>query len=150
MNVLRHGLHALGVCAAAVMMAGCGGAQNAAGAMPQTLMPGGGVARGGSWMKPGAKRMNKLLYISDQRSNDVYVYEYSTGYLVGRLTGFYMPWGQCVDAVGNIWITDYQAQSVDEFAHGGTQVIKTMRTHGVPDSCSIDPTPPRQTGVPML
>jgi hypothetical protein len=56
-------------------------------------------------MAPEAKR-NELLYVSDYsspyRSNDVLVYSYPQGKLVGKLTGFTEPAGECVDSAGNV------------------------------------------------
>lgn len=50
-----------------------------------------------SWMLPDAKRVRKLLYISDWSTNDVFVYDYNKGTLEGQLTGLNDPYGQCVD-----------------------------------------------------
>ncbi len=94
---------------------------------------------GQSWMSPNAKKQ-PLLYVSDQTTNDVYVYSFPTGKLMGTLTGFDAPYGQCTDAHGNIFITQFNSSKVTEYAHGGTAPINTLSVSGeYPTGCSIDP-----------
>jgi hypothetical protein len=93
-----------------------------------------------SWMSPNAKRIKKLLYVSDWSSNDIYVYDFNKGNLVGQLSGLNDPYGQCVDKKGNIWVVAFGGSSVSEFAHGGTQTVKTLTTDYQPMGCSVDPT----------
>ena len=91
--------------------------------------------RGKSWMSPAAKQIKKLLYISDWGTNDVFVYDFEKGTLVGQLTGFNSPYGQRVDTKGDIWITSFGASSVVEYAHGGSQPLKTLTTDYEPLGC---------------
>jgi hypothetical protein len=93
-----------------------------------------------SRMLPGAKNVKKLLYISDWSTNDVYVYDYNKGTLEGQITGLNDPYGQCVDKKGNVWVVAYGGSAVSEFAHGGTQAVKTLTTGYQPMGCSVDPT----------
>lgn len=93
-----------------------------------------------SWMSPAAKNVKELLYISGAVTNTVYVYDYKTKTLVGELTGFDQPSGQCVDAKGDIWITDWQSFEVSEYAHGGTSPIAVLKMENLQTGCSIDPT----------
>jgi hypothetical protein len=96
--------------------------------------------RGKSWMAPSAKTQN-LLYISDDGTNDVYVYSWPGGKLLGKLRGFWYPQGECVDKKGDVWVVDMGAQQLVEYAHGGTKAIATLRLAGYsPSGCSIDPT----------
>jgi DNA-binding beta-propeller fold protein YncE len=82
-----------------------------------------------------------LLYISDQGTNDVYVYSYPKGRLKGTLTGFTGPDGECVDAMGDVFVTNFYSHDIIEYAHGGTSPIATLSDPGyVPKGCSIDPT----------
>ena len=130
-------------CVAAAMLTGCGGSQSpigARGAVPQTAATAAHADRGTSWMLPEALRTRDLLYISDQYTDHVYVYNYKTRRLLGRLGGFYQPSGQCVDSSGDVWITDSSGEAVDEFQHGIARRIKRIRTTGLANSCSIDPT----------
>ncbi len=134
---------ALSRCVTAAVLAGCGGSQppiGAPGAMPHSRAIATHAERGKSWMLPEAKSTKELLYISDQSSNHVYVYNYKTRRLLGRLRGFYQPSGQCVDSKGDVWITDSAGEAVVEYAHGALRYTKRIRTIGLANSCSVDPT----------
>ncbi|HEY2554742.1 MAG TPA: hypothetical protein VGI15_05780, partial [Candidatus Cybelea sp.] len=96
--------------------------------------------RGGSWMLPDAPKMKELLYVSDWGTDDVFVYNDRTGALIGRLTGFSRPYGQCVDKGGNVWITNLDSAAVKEYAHGGATPLKTLHSAGRSAGCSVDPT----------
>lgn len=97
----------------------------------------------GSWMLSNAKKKD-LLYIADSfpyGSNDVFVYTYPKGKLVGTLTGFNEPSGECVDKKGNVFIANFGESEILEYAHGGTSAIKTLNDSGYyPLGCSVDPT----------
>jgi hypothetical protein len=92
-----------------------------------------------SWMLPQAKSVKRLLYVSDFTGGVVYVFDYETGTSEGTLTGFNEPTGQCVDAVGDVWIAQADGQSVTEYAHGGTTPIKQLATSGRAFGCSVSP-----------
>jgi hypothetical protein len=94
------------------------------------------AARG--WMEPQAKPTD-LLYLSDVESNDVAVYSYPKGRLVGDLTGFGQPRAECADAQGNVWIADVVTGSIVEFAHGATAPTVALSTPGSPGGCSVSP-----------
>ena len=82
MRVLAVGPNTLTSCAAAAMLAGCGGSQPP-GAMPQTFAIATHADRGKSWMLPEAKRIKVLIYASEGNIN---VYDYDTAKQVGSLT----------------------------------------------------------------
>jgi hypothetical protein len=137
MNHLNFSRYAIGVCAAIAMLPGCSGSQmpinppGATGAHPDLSS---------SWMAPDARNRD-LLYVSDIGTYDVYVYSYPKGELKGTLTGFSGPEGECVDEKGHIFITNYSASNILEYAHGGTSPIATLSDPGYyPLSCSVDPT----------
>jgi hypothetical protein len=95
---------------------------------------------GRSWMSRDAKK-NDLVYVSDDGTNDVYAYSYTTQTLEGTLTGFNEPSGLCVDASGDVFVTNVYDQDILEYAHGGTTAIATLSdTNEYPVGCSIDPT----------
>ncbi|MGA8535249.1 MAG: hypothetical protein WB615_14165 [Candidatus Tumulicola sp.] len=95
-------------------------------------------AHGASWMRPEAKS-HALLYVSEG-TGAVNVYAYPTLQLMGTLTGFASPQGECVDASGDVWITDQDASTVVEYAHGGAVPIRTLKDTGnEPVDCSVDP-----------
>ncbi len=93
-----------------------------------------------SWMSPDAKSIKSLLYVSGAGTGTVYVYDFKTHQLVGELSGFDQPDGECVDGIGDIWITDYMGGTVSEYAHGGSTALKTLRAGTFQTACSIDPT----------
>jgi hypothetical protein len=66
------------------------------------------------------------------------VYDYSNGKLVGTLTGFDGPYGGCVDAKGDVYITTFDGGNAVEYAHGGTKVLNTYDSGGTPIGCSVD------------
>ncbi len=128
------------LCASCVLPASCSGS---GAAEPLSLisshtMRDASAARVGSWMSPEAKSKD-LLYVSDVNDNDVVVYNYQTGSQVGLLTGFAEPAGQCVDARGDVWVTNSSGDQVVEYAHGGSAPMTTLTTDGAGAGCSIDP-----------
>ncbi len=140
MKASRLMLRASGFCMAVALLAGCGGSSNAPGVTPQNqaIMPHTGAAR--SWMLPEAKGAD-LLYLSGFEMNDVYVYTYPKLKLVGTLTGFDGPAWPCSDENGNVWIPNYNAANIVEYAHGGTNPITTLSDPNLfPQNCSVDPT----------
>jgi hypothetical protein len=139
---------AFALCAIVTVLSACSSAGQTAfgplaGANPSAVDSLGRVA---SWMSPSAKTMKRLLYVSDDAyasysGNAVYVYSYPKGKLVGILSGFESPEGECVDGAGDVFITDYDAQDIVEYAHGGTTPINTLSNSGKsPVGCSVDPT----------
>jgi hypothetical protein len=89
-------------------------------------------------MAPWAKAQN-LLYVA-LVPGEIHVFSYPSGRLVGKLRGFDMPNGECVDASQDVFITDAERSEIVEYAHGGTRPIATIADSGEPWDCSIDPT----------
>ncbi len=133
--------YALAVSLSATILGSCGAQSqpNSFAALPQIGSTPKPQQREASWMSPAAPSIKELLYISDESTNDVFVYNYSTGARVGTVKGFDYPLGQCVDATGDVWIANYYGTSVEEFAHGGKTALATVTTDGNPVGCSIDP-----------
>jgi hypothetical protein len=96
-------------------------------------------------MAVGAKRQN-LLYISSYDSSqvgfaDVFVFTFPGARLRGKLTGFTSPSGLCTDAVGDVFVTDYNVAEIVEYPHGGTVPIATLSDpNAFPLGCAVDPT----------
>ncbi|MFY9719314.1 MAG: hypothetical protein WAK16_06660 [Candidatus Cybelea sp.] len=156
--------HLLGGSAAAVLIAGCSAgatqsafgppvaAQSVAQADPSSSLSSSVMTLGlqskltinarpdgqHSWMSPDTKK-KKLLYVSDPSTDDVYVFSYPETKLVGTLTGFNDPYGQCSDKAGDVFITQLEALNVVEYAHGGKTPINTLTVSGYPIGCSVDP-----------
>ena len=93
--------------------------------------------RGGSWMLPEAQGKTTLLYVS-LGLHRVGVYDFDTGKRVGTLTGFDDPYDGCVDANGNVYVTEYFNGDTVEYAHGGTKPLKTFASNGQAWGCSVD------------
>ncbi len=131
--------YAAGCCAASVAFAGCGGSPSQT--VPAVPMARSAVARpetSRSWMAPRATRMD-LLYVSDVRKQTVDVYSYPQGAIVGKLSGFGRPKGECADRTGNVWIADAGGSDVIEYPHGASKPIAALDTPGSPTGCSVDP-----------
>ena len=101
-------------------------------------------ARSGSWMAPGAKKLD-LLYVSDYQTNNVYAFSYPQGKLSGKLAGilknFVLPTGLCSDDAGNVFVPDSANSTVLEYAHGSTKRSNTLvDVNELPYSCAVDGT----------
>jgi len=145
MGTFAFSRYAVSIGIAAALLASCGGSQSpigTPGAMPQSPASATHAARGGSWMLPGAKS-GDLLYLSDDISDDVWIFSYPTGKLVGKLSSFSgTPVTLCTDTAGNLYVPTLGQASqgqIYEYAHGGTQPIATLGDPGWPNGCAIDP-----------
>jgi hypothetical protein len=99
----------------------------------------GSLGDGKSWVDPAAKN-GDLLYVADAGTNNVTVYSYPKGKLVGTLTGFDFPYAECEDQSGDVFIANYDGQNIVEYAHGGSKIIATLSDSGYyPIGCSADP-----------
>lgn len=129
--------YVLSVSAAVAILGGCGALRQA----QDDALPVAAIDGEPSWMAPNAKAQN-LLYISDGGANEVYVYSYRAGKLVGKLKGFQDPAGVCADAAGDVWIVDSGSSKIVEYAHGGTEPKATLSDSGATYllGCSVDPT----------
>jgi hypothetical protein len=122
----RFGVFAPGALAAIVVLAGCAGSV----VQTQPLAPQSRAGTHGlSWMAPNAGGKKNLLYVS--YGSSVLVYDYGTTTEVGQLSYFSHAAGSCTDPSGDVYVTNYGAADVIEFAHGGSKPIQTL----------IDPSP---------
>jgi hypothetical protein len=97
-----------------------------------------GVAK--SWMSPDARPHDRLIYISDSATYDVYVFLANRDKLVGTLTNQNNPAGLCADKRGDVYVTQLYGHQIVEYAHGGTKPIKTLSDPGYePGACSVNP-----------
>jgi hypothetical protein len=79
-----------------------------------------------------------LLYVANGTVVDVYTYP--KGSFVGALGGFVQASGECVDKSGDVFITDFSASEIVEYAHGSASPIATLSDYGeAPNDCSVDP-----------
>lgn len=80
-----------------------------------------------------------LLYVTNYST--VMVFTYPAGKHVGTLKGFYSNVGECVDANGDVFVTNFKPVAVYEYAHGGTKRIATFSTRKAGTvGCAIDST----------
>jgi len=139
------GLSRSAVCigAAAALLAACGGSEppiGATGAVPQSRAITTHAQRGGSWMQPEAKSDSQLLYVTDNQSNEVSVVKLPQGKLVGTLTGFNGPYGECTDRNGDVFVTDTEVGQIWEYAHGAKSPKNILQDSSYyPIGCSVDP-----------
>jgi len=147
MGTLVGSRYIISISAAAALLAGCATLRQAQGDIvgsggPSMMIP---QARSiaprldgeRSWMLPEAKS-DHLLYITN--STKVEVYSYPRGAPVGEITDLTSPYGDCTDKKGNVYITDLSAGTVTEYAHGGTQPIRTLSVPGNGAfECAVDP-----------
>lgn len=144
MRLERFVRRAINICAAMVIFSGCGGSRTATlpvASSDQPHVKWGGTSR--SWMDPSASDQN-LLYISSNDRGNVYAYAYPQGKLVGTLTGFISPFGECSDAAGDVFIVasstpSMTASTIYEYAHGGTSPIATLNDPNGAFGCAVDP-----------
>ena len=132
------------------MLAGCGESQpptDAPGVVLQSRATATHAERGGSWMLPEAGH-DDLLYAdaSGENADNVYVFSYPKGKLVGTITQSETQYqqGLCSDAKGHVFVTTLSTTddggNVYEYAHGGTTPIETLYEFGVwPWGCGVDP-----------
>lgn len=125
-----------GMCAAAALVTACSGTQEQVPGVkfaPQAVQE-------RAWMRAGAKS-GDLLYVSNPGNNTVTVYAYQSRKLVGMLSAFANPAGLCSDSAGDVWVANEGGNDVIEYAHGGTQPIKTLQDGSEqPLACSVDAT----------
>ncbi|MGC1381069.1 MAG: hypothetical protein WA814_08615 [Candidatus Baltobacteraceae bacterium] len=141
--VIRERCRRLFTPAVLLIFAGCGGgfpATPPAGPVTATsntvLVQ--NVRRGASWMAKGATQRD-LLYVSNANGT-VSVYRYWQHTLVGVLTDFSNPQGECSDKAGNVYITDSGKKKIYEYSHGGKKPISVLDAAPYePYGCSVNP-----------
>lgn len=126
-------------CIALALLSGCGGTRaQFAPPAPAPLQAASDPAQ--SWTSPDATSRYRLLYVTDPSDNIVYVLSLPTGKLVGRLSGFDQPLGDCVDKKGDVFVTDSQTHVVREFKHGAKVPVNVLDDHDYyPIGCAVDP-----------
>jgi hypothetical protein len=129
---------------AAGLLGGCAALQQgtvptSAASAPTSFSKAAGIASHvRSWMAGGLEQRD-LLYVSNANGT-VSVYRYWQRTLAGVLTDFKQPMGECADPAGNVYIVDYQAEKIDEYAHGGKRPIKVFDdSPNQPYACAVSP-----------
>lgn len=124
----------IGLCTIYLAVGGCAGDASA----PLPIPHSGGVSRARSWASPLVA--GPLIYVADRAAGAVYMYGGHPLKQVGEITGFSLPSSMCVDAAQNVFVVDYSAQQISEYAHDSTTPIETLDDHaGHPLGCAVDP-----------
>jgi hypothetical protein len=99
---------------------------------------------GKSWANPAAASSKALMYVSELGNGTVNFYKYTGGNspaLQGTLSGFEFPTPGCTDNKGNVFIPDFDLETITEYAYGKTTPSQTLSDSGYePFGCSVDPT----------
>lgn len=91
-----------------------------------------------TWISPALERTKTaLLFVSDSGTADVYIYKITSLKVVGTITGFSQPQGECTDGKGHVWVTDTDGQTVYELSHGG-QLVDEISDSSNPAACAWD------------
>jgi hypothetical protein len=154
MKISSTAKYALGVAAAAAMLAGC--SSGASSLAPTTPSMGAQASHGTAAstftarigykgvttdlhpVQPDAKKAGQYLYISDDGTNEVQLFAWPKAKnIVGTLSGFSEPQGECADTKGNVWITNTGDENILEYT--GTKNTGTLTDSGqYPVGCSVD------------
>jgi hypothetical protein len=152
MSLHEMGKHALSVAAAAALLAGCsnGSAPQFAPTSGANIVPDqrsiriGVVTKQLHGIKPNCCDYIRTLFITDFAANAVQMFAFPSNAYMGQLSpppeGFSAPAGACSDNKGNVFITNSQNETIDEFAHDG-KYLKTLHDSGqYPIACAFDRT----------
>ena len=97
--------------------------------------------RRNTWISPElARTQAPLLFVSDAGTADVYIYNVKTLKVIGTITGFAQPQGECSDNKGNVWVTDASGETVYELSHRGHLENELVEKDATPVGCAWDPT----------
>ncbi len=147
MKIARPGFFAVSLSVVIGALAGCGGQTQ-----PTSFSPGvfGQIAAARaaplhvdhrkSWVSPEIARLPRILFVSDDSTNDVLIFSMPDLTLRGTLTGFDVPQGLCSDTSGNIWVTNMGTLTIIELSRSGTVISVLTDPDGYPVACAVDPT----------
>ncbi|MFY9665313.1 MAG: hypothetical protein WAL67_01130 [Candidatus Cybelea sp.] len=161
MRISRPAYYALGVTTAAALLAACSGGGSPSSALsPSTGMNSSSVGHvpsvkehvtltarvskpvhkdhRKSWISPEARRAPRLLFISDDGTDDINIYTMPNQVLRGQLTGFSEPQGMCTDASGNIWVTNTGTNQVIQLSRSGATLKTLDDPTGFPVGCAVN------------
>ena len=93
-----------------------------------------------SWVSPDVKSARHLLFISDDSSQDVYIFTMPAMQLKGTLTGFNGPQGLCTDKQGNIWVVNTGTSQGLKYSRSGHLLGSVSDPSGTPAGCAVNPT----------
>jgi hypothetical protein len=93
-----------------------------------------------SWVSPEAGGLPRLYFASDSGNNDVYIFQMPQMTLVGTLTGWNEPQGECADKSGNVWVTNTNSNQIVQLSRTGATLKTLTDPDGYPVGCAINPT----------
>ena len=129
--------YALGIAAAAALLAGCGGSQppiDAPGAMPPMVA----TRTVGDTSRLGASNGDLLFVLAGARSTvGLYARTYPRGKFVLHTETFGT--GLCSDDSGNVWVANSTLNALDEFTRAGYETTIVPDRYGSPGGCSVNP-----------
>ncbi len=85
-------------------------------------------------------KLPRLLFVSDDDTDDVYIFTMPAMQLKGTLTGFAEPQGMCTDKSGNIWITNTETSQVLQYSRAGVAMGSVSTPGYFPVGCAINRT----------
>jgi hypothetical protein len=91
-----------------------------------------------SWISPEARRAPRLLYVSDDGTNDIDIFTMPGLALKGQLTGFSEPQGMCSDASGNIWVANTGTNQLLQLSRSGSLLKTLSDPTGFPVGCAVN------------
>ncbi len=82
-----------------------------------------------------------MLYVTSYGVSTVNTYDWPSLKREQTLKGFTHEEGLCADSKGDIFVANTTADTIEEYAHGGTKPIATLADlpHYFPNSCAVDP-----------
>lgn len=128
MQFLHNDGRAVCLCAAFLLMAGCGAQTGWTGAPPMTST---------TMVQAKAAKMSGDLVYASGGCAGVCVFTYPGAKLEASISLTFPVGGVCSDSTGNVFVTN-NAQ-VLEYAHGGTTPIATLSLPGSSIACGVDP-----------
>jgi hypothetical protein len=131
MGIFALGRYAISISVAAALLSACGGSQ-----LGQQYAPTAPVATTAS---PAVNaHLADLLYVSNG-GGVVIVYRYWQHSFHQLLKGFKAPKGECVDAAGDVFITDSKLSEIFEYQHDAKKPLHVLKDPGYrPYACSVD------------
>ncbi|HET6275332.1 MAG TPA: hypothetical protein VFE16_05255, partial [Candidatus Cybelea sp.] len=91
-----------------------------------------------SWVSPDVKKAPRLLFVSDDGTDDVYIFTMPAMTLKGTLTGFAEPQGMCTDKSGNVWIVNTETSQVFQYSRAGTFLRSVSVGPYLPAGCAVN------------
>ena len=145
MGTFALGRHVVSIVAGLALLAGCssnGTTPSVSGGSVTPMSGNGGhdmqqhvVAH--SWMHKPPNGTSGTIWATDLEYASVDVIAYPSGTLIGQVSGFSYPYGDCSDKSGNVYVADFNDEEGFEIQAGTTKVINSWPTGGETIGCSV-------------